>query len=451
MKHRLFTMILVVWCYVFHTVLVLPLARSAERSLTPFQSNQGRGEFFIKDIPFNEKVLLEQVVALALEDKGNSKLLVPESVLFSTISEYVEPISDSSHEHVSLDILAIENQHIAHSRHYSEYTAFEYSEVERPSKVHIYRSTTALPLFYKDIGLDDETAPLPFTIMLFGNYMQTKVVTSNFQGSSLVQDISFGNISFGDFNMPLTGFADIREVEQRFVTGGARFAVNVLPFWSVYGILACSTGSTKSAVNVKNIYMKDVELKANTGNSFTDALINGIIQGMGDRLLVREGSMPFVMDFDAFSTGIGTTLAIGGKLFFTTVDTNYVITSVESAQIMIHTINASARVGMHKTKAGQQMAIWLGASYMENIVGSKKLGAVMSVERLSDLFQLDGLAQSIVGNKPADIKWSVNQKPLNVFSALVGLRYSPKRNFDIVTEVGFIDRVNVMVSAAYNF
>lgn len=328
---------------------------------------------------------------------------------------------------------------------------------KKPSQVRVYRSTTALPLFYRDIGLDDETAPLPFTVMLFGNYMQTKVLTSNFQGAALVPNVNLQilgqNLSFGNVNMPLTGFANVREVEQRFITGGARFAVHILPFWSVYGIFAYSSGSTTSAVDVNEIRMKDVDIKATGSGGFGNLIaefVNQFLQG-ADIRLVRAGSTPFVMDFDAVSAGIGTSLSIGGKLLFTTVDANYVITSVESANIMIHTVNVSARVGMHKAYEGQRMAMWVGANYTENVVGSKQIGAAISVERLSDLFQLEPIAQGLVGDKAASIRWGVSQKPINVFSALVGMSYSPKRNFDIVTEVGFIDRLNIMVSASYNF
>lgn len=346
-------------------------------------------------------------------------------------------------------------EYVSPTEQYANVPIVHEPALKAPARVKVYRSTTALPFFYEKMGLDDDTAPLPFSVTLFGNYMQTKVITSNFQGASIVQDVNVKilgmNIPFGDFKMPLTGFAQVKEVEQRFTTGGMRFAVNILPFWSVYGLLAQSTGYTKSAVDVKNIYMRDVNLKVNTGKPWQDALVNAAIQAMGNTLLVKEGSMPFVMDFDSFSTGIGTSLAIGGKLFFTAVDANYVITTVESANIIVHTINASARIGMHKQSGSQVMAMWIGANYMENIAGSDKLGAVMSIERLSDIFQLEGIAQSLVGNKPANIRWSVDQRPLNVFSAIVGMRYSPRKNFDIVTEVGFIDRVSIMVSAGYNF
>ena len=447
--------------------------RQVEHTLSPQNTPSGRTEYAMEQVLVKEPIEPDIMIVSPFFSSFSGRQESQENLVENhepvlnenTVNEddmYIFSITNRELTSEMLDIscvdsVKVEKQQQTISQQYENVPYIHQEQQEPlPSKVKVYRSTTALPLFYQQLGLENDTAPLPFAIMLFGNYMQTKVVTSHFQGSSLVQDVSLnlgglGNISFGNFAMPLTGFADVTQVEQRFATGGARFAVNVLPFWSVYGLLAYSTGNTKSAVHVKNIYMRDVDLKANTGNPILDALINRAIQAMGNTLLVKEGTMPFVMDFDAFSTGIGTSLAIGGKLFFTAIDANYVITSVESANIIVHTVNASARIGMHKTYGAQQMAMWIGANYMENIAGSDKLGAVMSVEHVSDLFQLDGLAQSIVGNKPADIRWSVNQRPLNVFSALVGVRYSPRKNFDIVTEVGFIDRVNIMVSAAYNF
>lgn len=384
-------------------------------------------------------------------DANNSVLpfVVNEALYREELQQYISPIDSYT------DILVEKEKEKSLSEQYESAPVIK-TDITSPPKLKVYRSTTALPLFYQKMGLNDDTAPLPFTVMIFGNYMQSTVLTSNFKGTSVVDDVSIdlgllGKLPIGDFNMPLTGFADVKQVEQRFSTGGVRFAMNVLPFWSVYGILGFSTGYTKSAVNVKNIYMKDVDIKINTGRPIFDAAANAAIKAMGNTLLVKEGSMPFVMAFDAFSTGIGTSLSIGGKLFFTSVDANYVITAVESANIIVHTVNASARFGLHKSFGSQQMAVWVGANYMENIAGSDKLGAIMSVERLSDLFQLESLAQNMVGDKPANIRWAVDQKPLNVFSAIVGMKYSPRKNFDIVTEVGFIDKLNVMVSAAYNF
>ena len=258
--------------------------------------------------------------------------------------------------------------------------------------------------------------------MILGNYLQTSVVTSNFKGNVKT------SAKLGTSTFPITLAigegsripAHITEVTQRFFTGGVRFAVNILPFWNVYGIFAQSTGTTTSGIQV--------------------------------------GTTPpidFTMAFDASSFGFGTSLAIGGKLFFTAADVNYVVTTVESINNMIYTVNASMRIGLYKHIGIQSFAMWVGGNYMENIGGSKKLGAVISVERLKDILNLRPIIgntlANMLENSPANIVWAVDQRPKNVFSAAVGMRYSPTRNFDIVTEVSFIDRVNVMVSAAYNF
>ena len=315
------------------------------------------------------------------------------------------------------------------SENYTNQATFSTDEdTKRHPLAKPYRSTDVLPLFAKQLGLPEEKRPLPFSVMLLGNYLQTSVVTSNFKGnvkttakipgigslippSTIPVDLAIGEGS----NIP----AHITEVTQRFFTGGVRFAVNILPFWNVYGIFAQSTGTTTSGIQV--------------------------------------GTTPpidFTMAFDASSFGFGTSLAIGGKLFFTAADVNYVVTTVESINNMIYTVNASMRVGLYKNIGTHAFAMWVGGNYMENIGGSKKLGAVISVERLKDILDLRsiiGNLASMIENSAANITWAVDQRPKNVFSAAVGMRYSPTRNFDIVTEVSFIDRVNVMVSAAYNF
>ena len=280
-------------------------------------------------------------------------------------------------------------------------------------KANSYRSTDILPLFAKQLGLKEEETPPPFAIMLLGNYLQTSISTWNFSGNIRI------HIRNRPINIPI-GIgsripAQITEVKQRFFTGGIRFVVNILPFWNIYGIFAQSTGTTTSGIQIG-----------------TSSPVN------------------FTMAFDASSFGFGTSLAIGGKLLFTAADVNYVITTVESIKNMIYTINASMRIGFYKHLGLQTFAMWIGGNYMENIGGSNKLGAIISVERLSDIVDLGNLG-NLLGKLPANIAWSVDQKPKNVFSATIGMRYSPNRNFDIVTEVSFIDRVNVMVSAAYNF
>lgn len=279
-----------------------------------------------------------------------------------------------------------------------------------------YRSTDILPLFAKQLGLSEEKTPPPFTLMILGNYLQTNIETWNFTGNIKILNNPLINILFPN-GIPIgsgTGIdANITEVTQRFFTGGIRFVVNILPFWNVYGIFAQSTGTTISGIQV-------------------------------------GGTAPiaFTMAFDATSFGFGTSLAIGGELFFTAIDVNYVVTMVESIKNMIYTVNASARFGIHQRYGDHLFAMWVGGNYMENTGGSNKLGAVISVERLGDLINLPlgGLL-----NSPANIIWAVNQRPKNLFSATIGMRYSPNRNFDIITEIGFIDRVNVMISAAFNF
>ncbi|MGL4722827.1 MAG: hypothetical protein ACRCV3_06020 [Desulfovibrionaceae bacterium] len=334
-----------------------------------------------------------------------------------------------------------------------------------------YRSTFVLPLFSKALGLTEDTAPMPFTIMLFGNYLQNAVVPSNFGGNAHVHNaltrermIESGTSPFlatllervingmglgPDAQMPLSGLADVTKVQQRFVTAGGRFAVNVLPFVSVYGIFANSTGTTQATVFVDDYRISD----------FDPGL--GILPG-GDQLIISAGEVPFDMKFDATSYGIGTAISIGTNLFFSTIDANYVITTVEGANVIVHTVTASTRVGLHKTVGGTSIAIWLGGNYMENVAGSDKLGAQFGVERLGDLFPINENASinlgigslnigKMIANSPADISWLVNQRPASVFSVLFGMKYSPAPNIDITAEVTMVERFSAMIALGYNF
>lgn len=353
----------------------------------------------------------------------------------------------------------------------------QYADTAVPHKqrevqpIPVYRSTTVLPLFSKQLGLTEENTPLPFSIALFGNYMQSKIVTSNLRASTTTnvhlrgEDLKNAgilkpplswivpnglDIIKGEVTVNLSNIAELAEVKQSFTTAGARFVVNVMPFWSVYGIFANTTGTVSTAVTLnRDITGKDVNLPPILP---TIPGLEGLVKPfLDDMVFVKQGTIPFTIEHDVYSVGAGTNVALGGKLFFISVDANYVMSIIPSMDIKVHTVNASSRVGLFKKVDNQFFSLWVGGNYMDNIGGSDKLGASSSLEKVGDLLPLGDFAQTMMGDAAASFSWVANQRPLNVFTALVGVRYSPFPNFDIVSEVQFIDKIAVMVSASFNF
>ncbi|TCM61814.1 hypothetical protein EC844_12732 [Acinetobacter calcoaceticus] len=299
-------------------------------------------------------------------------------------------------------------------------TAVEQAEAMQTGVVVVEPNVEAvqarfLPIWGNEARAKGYDLPQPFGIAY--NYMNLK------------QDIVVDGIGFIMPKNPLIEKGlkiQAGHTEQKSESHMLKLDAWILPFMNVYGLY----GTTK-------------------GTSYTTLAGGSLKLGLRPKPLPIEG-MPFNLEFEGKTYGVGTTLAGGYKNMFATVDINYTKSDLDILDGDIKALMVTPRVGysfelpaLIDGQANSKLQLWTGAMYQD--VTQSFRGNINELD-LSPA--LKGMLNVL--NDP-DMKFSVDQHLAHKWNGLVGARLDVTPHFSLTTEVGFNTRKSYLISGEFRF
>jgi len=145
-------------------------------------------------------------------------------------------------------------------------------------------------------------------------------------------------------------------------------------------------------------------------------------------------------EYKGYNVGVGTTLALGFKRFFTVLPITYVRSELDLLDSHINTFTVSPRFGFTlNARANGRVALFGGATYLDasfDIVSSVVLPLSEIDPSLSDV----------------TIDYKIRQDNKDKWNYLVGFQYEFKKIWSIQASVGFGgSRDDVIVSGGYRW
>ena len=157
-----------------------------------------------------------------------------------------------------------------------------------------------------------------------------------------------------------------------------------------------------------------------------------------NELLKQLSGMPFDLDYDGGTYGLGATIAGGVGNWFIMSDMNYTYTDLNILDGKISTFVMSPRVGYRFQTPRSETRIWIGAMYQD--VQQNFSGNLMDIE----FPQIPG----IIG---PDSKFDISQSLVDRWNGTVGAMFEFDKSYEVLVEVGFGDRTSAMASLGYRF
>lgn len=171
-------------------------------------------------------------------------------------------------------------------------------------------------------------------------------------------------------------------------------------------------------------------------SGYSETTITGVNLGG----LPIEVDVPFRLDLDGYTYGIGTVIAGGYESVFTVVDMSYTKTNLSVIDGEIDSIVISPRVGYDFSRGSDwPLRVWVGAQY-QNIEQTL-------TGKISDL----PLKLPSWITIPDDASFTVNQSLANNWNALVGAQYELSPNWLIISEVGLGQRKSFFITLDARF
>ncbi len=284
---------------------------------------------------------------------------------------------------------------------------------KRPAPVkREYPVEDYLPILGKQMRAQGMRPPKPFFVSAIYYHMEIPQNITNAKG---------WGPDLGPFNSEATAMG-VRMENAKVITNsyGLRAGVNILPFWSVFGVYIHTDVTSKfTAVADGNEVMTDgfmlsqaLKVKADTGAIGT-----------------------------AFSYG----MRLGRVVPFAVINGNYAWSFADRVDKPIETLIVGARIGLNvPLPKDMVIAAMFGGQYTWMPMGNEVSGRY-SVTLPAGTMNGQVDEMTITTNYKADAEyaspWTLN----------AGIMFQPIRYFNIVAEVGFLQRLTAMVTAQVNF
>jgi hypothetical protein len=223
------------------------------------------------------------------------------------------------------------------------------------------------------------------------------------------QPFDVGDIYVNGIDIKTPGVAVVDEVQNDSSTMTLRLDAWILPFWSVYGILASSRGET----DVELMLDLDLVFPILCGRPGNDcsATVNDVVDTEGDTI------------------GYGTTIAGGYKDFFGLIDYNRTRTDIDIFTSDAIAKVTSARIGWNGKLGGFAGSLWVGAMSQD-------------IDNRLEL-QVD------IGLDVLDVE--LDQSVKHAVNFIFGGQWDINRSFFLLAEFGIGQRQSQMLNLNYRF
>lgn len=270
-----------------------------------------------------------------------------------------------------------------------------------------------LPILGKQARANGITAPKPFFIAGIYYHMEIPQNITNAIGYDIKK---MDGTSVGINNIPVR--MENAKVETN--SYGFRAGINILPFMSIFGV-----------------YMHtDVTSK------FT-AVADGI-KAMPNGYMLKQ-SLKVKADTGAIGAALSYGFRLGRVVPFAVINGNYAWSSTDATDNVIETLIVGARVGVNvPLPKDMVIAAMFGGQYTYMPMGNEVSGS----------YRVTLPAGTIKGIKdpiPVTSKYSANAEYASPWTLNAGIMFQPIRYFNIVAEVGFMQRLTAMVALQANF
>ncbi|MGL6315705.1 hypothetical protein [Vibrio sp. WXL103] len=197
----------------------------------------------------------------------------------------------------------------------------------------------------------------------------------------------------------------------------------IFPFLNVYGILGHTKGT--STAQIESVGCSGTWL---CDNIFVDDI---------------EVDVPFTLDMDGNTYGIGTTIAGGVGNWFALIDMNYTYTDINAIDGNIKTFVAAPRFG-HRWEydGGRELRVFVGAMYQD--VQQYLSGSIKNLNLPPEL-------SGIIDELAPDGRFEVRQSADDKWNATTGFQYAFNRDWDVLFEAGFGSRETLFVAFGRRF
>lgn len=223
----------------------------------------------------------------------------------------------------------------------------------------------------------------------------------------------------------------VKSTRQKNHTETLRLDTWLFPFMNVYGVVGHTRGSSVSKISVHS----------------SVGFIDQIMQSLGPM-----DDLDFVLKFKGTTYGLGTTLAGGVGNWFGLVDLNYTKTKLNIIEGNIKAFTLSPRVGyrfslpavnfLHLPES--KFSLWVGAMY-QNVQQDFK-GKLSNLKFSSSLQQIINTV-----NWNNEGRFHVKQHLKSPWNMLTGCRWEVTKNFNVLTEIGYLKRKSFFLSAEVRF
>ena len=267
-----------------------------------------------------------------------------------------------------------------------------------------------LPIWGKQMAAKGMRPPKPFFISAIYYHMEIPQKITNAKG--------WGFQGAPTENEAMSVRMENAKVETN--SFGVRAGVNLLPFLSIFGVY----------------------IHSNVTSKFT-AVADGI-KIMPNGYMLKQ-SIKVKADTGAIGTALSYGYPIGKVVPFGVINGNYAWSFTDRTDKPIETMIIGARVGLNvPLPKGMTIAAMFGGQYTHMPMGNEVRG----------LYKVRLPAGTIIGQRePMDIttRYRANAKYASPWTLNAGIMFQPIQYFNIMAEVGFMQRLTAMVTAQVNF